>query len=173
MPSVTDELNLLAENNKRLAPVFAPWFRAYLECSDEVQAIVRDMFEIISDEASEASEKEMAAATVAEALFPSSLNGAIGADLLELEEHHKSTCSRSAEALEQMDAQEKHFSVRVAHYLKEQGLTQEQLGKAIGIGQTGVSMLLSRESRPQRRTVEKIAKALDVDPSELWPEIGK
>lgn len=173
MQTLTEELNLLAENNKRLAPVFAPWFRAYLECNDEIQGIVRDMFAIINDETSEASEKEMAAATIAEALFPSSLNGALGADLEDLEAHNKSTCQRSADAIAEMDAQEVHFSARVASLMKDKGLTQEQLGKAIGIGQTAVSMLLSRESRPQRRTVEKIAKALDVPPSDLWPNADK
>jgi hypothetical protein len=50
--------------------VVALWFAAYIKCSDEIQSVVRDMFAIISDETSEASEKEMAAITIIEAIFP-------------------------------------------------------------------------------------------------------
>ena len=34
---------------------------------------------------------------------------------------------------------------------------------------TAVSMLLSRQSRPQRRTVERFARARGVAPEDLWP----
>lgn len=170
MPAI-DERTLLTETNKRLAPVVAQWFHAYVECSDDAQATVREMFSIISDEQSDASEKEMATSTVLEALFSTSLNGQLGADLEELEEHHKGTCKTSADVISEMDAQEDRFANRVEYHMKEKGMTQEALAKAIGVGQPAVSMLLSRTARPQRRTVEKIAAALQVDPSEIWPPI--
>ena len=54
--------------------------------------------------------------------------------------------------------------------MKQRSITQEQLAEAIGVGQPAVSMLLSRTCRPRKRTVERIAVALGVEPSELWPE---
>ena len=44
---------------------------------------------------------------------------------------------------------------------------------AIGVGQPAISMVLTRNCRPQRRTVEKIAKALDVSAEEVWPGFTK
>ncbi len=171
MPTTLDERKLFTENNKHLAPVVAQWFRAYVECSDDVQTIVRDMFQIISDESSDPSDKEMAVTTVVEALFPTSLNGTIGADLDELEQLHKDKCQISAEVIAQMDAQEETFANRVESCMKERGMNQTELADAIGIGQPAVSMLLSRTARPQRRTVDKIADALKVDASYLWPPL--
>ena len=69
-----------------------------------------------------------------------------------------------------MDRQEEHFADRVLALMRERDMTQAQLANACEIGQPAVSNLLSRRSRPQRRTVEKIARALGVATSEIWPE---
>jgi len=74
------------------------------------------------------------------------------------------------EGPQKLDLQEATFADRVQAILDERGLTRVDLAKAREIGQPAISMLLSRRARPRRRTVEKVAKALGVDSSDLWPE---
>lgn len=164
----TEQLNKTRES---LVPVVTPWLRAYSECSDEIQAVVRDMLEIIASDSAEDDEKEMAAATVREALFPSNHNGALGADLVELETELKSHCPQCKQHLAEMDAEETTFSERVSALMKERGMTQEELAAASGVGQSAISMMLARKARPQKRTVVRIAKALAVEPPDLWPSM--
>lgn len=165
-----EERTQLNETNQHLAPIVARWLHAYWECSSEVQIVVREMFDIVTDEHAEDDEKEIAIATALEALFPSSHNGALGADLEELERDNKNRCRGAAKTIESMDQEEAVFSDRVNRVMKDKGMTQELLAKAVGIGQPAISMLLSRGARPQRRTVARIAEALGVPPSDLWPE---
>jgi lambda repressor-like predicted transcriptional regulator len=42
----------------------------------------------------------------------------------------------------------------------------------MGVGQPTVSLLLSRASRPQRPTVEKVAAALGVEPAAIWTDLA-
>jgi lambda repressor-like predicted transcriptional regulator len=144
---------------------FAEVFRAYLECSDEVQEAIREMVEILNDSGATFDEREAALLTISEALFPSHHNG-FGEDLEESEE--KAPDGVRVE-LEQADADQDTFAERVNALLAERGMTQDDLGRLVGVGQPAVSMLLSRACRPQRRTVDRLARALKVDPSDLWP----
>jgi len=49
---------------------FARFLREYKSCSPEIRAVVDDMADIIVDESADRDEKQHAAATVVEALFP-------------------------------------------------------------------------------------------------------
>lgn len=154
--------NLLASQQ------FAAVFQAYLECSDEVQTMIRDMVAIVNDP--EADEDEISAAyiTIGEALFPACVNGMLGVDLEEYEKI-KSHPKETRDVLADMDREEATFADRVSGILDSKGMTQGDLAALIGVGQPAVSMMLNRACRPQRRTVEKIADALKVPPDELWP----
>jgi transcriptional regulator with XRE-family HTH domain len=57
--------------------------------------------------------------------------------------------------------------------MEERGVTQTELAERIGVGQPAISNMLCRQCRPQKRTVEKIAAALEVAPEELWPPSGE
>ena len=144
-------------------------FQAYLECDTEIQKVIMEMVEIINDPETDPDDIELSLATLREALFPaySSTDGQLGADL-EVEE--RDACGEDAQAVAEMDRQEQVFAFRVEALMKERGWTQGQLAEASGVKQPAISLLLSRQSRPQRRTIEKIAKALAVSPEELWPE---
>ena len=72
-----------------------------------------------------------------------------------------------------MEREEATFAERLAALLEAKDMTQERLAEAIGVGQPAVSMMLNRNCRPQRRTVEKIAKALKVSPEDVWPGFKK
>ncbi|MFN0056550.1 MAG: helix-turn-helix domain-containing protein [Planctomycetales bacterium] len=170
MPSMVDENTAeLNRTRESLVPIVSPWIRAYSECSDAIQAVVREMLDIIASDSAEDDEREMAISTVREALFPSNRPGGLGSDLEELEEDAKSHIPGYAELLRQMDEEESTFADRVGSLMKDKSLTQEALANAIGVGQSAISMMLMRQSRPQKRTVVRIAEALGVTPSELWP----
>ena len=164
-----DHKSQLKEYNQHLAPLFVPWLQAFLECSDNSQQVVRDMVSIMSDPEADADDKEMAKATFLEALFPSTHNGLFGADLEEVEASNCEANKDFAAVVCEMDQQETTFGDRVQKVMKSKGITQEQLAEATGVTQPAICMLLNRNARPQQRTVSKIAEALKVDVSEIWP----
>lgn len=50
--------------------VFADVFQAYLECSNEIQAVIRDMVQVVNADNFTEEERDAALAKIAEALFP-------------------------------------------------------------------------------------------------------
>jgi len=168
MGSVIDRKTELDQTTyKNLAPIFAQWMHALMECSDVVQGVVHEMVKIMVDPEADDDDKEMAKATFLEALFPISHNGVLGADLEELEDEHRN--GAIGEVIHEMNAEEVSFGEKVKNALVDRGLTQQQLADAIGVGQPAVSMMLNREARPQLRTVKKIAEALRLSHEDLWP----
>jgi lambda repressor-like predicted transcriptional regulator len=149
--------------------MFAQVFQAYMECTDEIQEVIRDMAVIVNDPEATENERSMACSTIAEALYPSRYQGRLGVDLEEAELLDAGDSKEFKEICDSMDEQESCFADRVQAILEIRGMSQAALAEACQIGQSAISNLLSRRSRPQRRTVEKIAKALDVCPDEIWP----
>lgn len=145
---------------------FAQCFCAYLECSAEMQEVIRDMTLIVNDPEADDDERQAALATMAEALFPSGVNGSLGVDL---EESEEMDTDEGKAILASMDQEEETFAERLFSLLKQRGMTQSDLAAAIGVRQPAISMMLARNCRPQRRTVKKIAEALEVAPESLWP----
>ena len=150
--------------------MFAQVFQAYVECTEEIQSLIRDMVEIVNDSSATEDEKLMACSTIAESLFPSRHHGQLGVDL---EQAERLDAERSAR-----DQRRSRFDGPPRRALRGSGPCADArarhdaspTGHACEIGQPAVSNLLSRRSRPQRRTVEKIARALGVATSEIWPE---
>jgi DNA-binding Xre family transcriptional regulator len=148
--------------------MFAHFLQAYLECEPEIQDVIRRMAAIIDDPEADEDDRAMAIATLYEALFPtrSRRDGLLGVDL-EREERRSAREDEANRAT--FDAEEEAFAGRVQSILRDRNMTQEQLAEALEIGQPAVSMLLSRKSRPQRRTVERFARVLGVVAEDLWP----
>jgi len=65
--------------------MFAQVFQAYVECTEEIQSLIRDMAEIVNDTTATEDEKLMACSTIADALFPSRHDGHLGVDLEQAE----------------------------------------------------------------------------------------
>jgi transcriptional regulator with XRE-family HTH domain len=149
--------------------VFAEILPTYLHCDPETQAAVRDMAEIVNDPAATEDERQMARATIAEALFPPRHEGSLGT---ERDEGEDPASADTRAVLERLDQEEAYFAERLAALMKQKQMSQVELAAALGVGQPAISMLLARRCRPQRRTVEKLAKALNVAPEELWREKG-
>lgn len=57
---------------------------------------------------------------------------------------------------------------KIKEYRKIKGLTQEQLAECIGIGTANISYIENGKFAPSIENFEKIAKALDVEPYELY-----
>lgn len=148
--------------------IAAKVIRAFLECDDDVQQIVRDMIAVVSDPETDAEDRDAAMATIAEALFPSHDNGRLGIRLEEAEKAMAENSPEGARAIRELDEEELTFAARLKTVMEQKGLTQVELAQKAGVGQPAISMILTRQCRPQQRTVKKLADALGVSPGELW-----
>ena len=61
---------------------------------------------------------------------------------------------------------------RIKELLKERGITISNLAEQIGTTQTSLSRALGENGNPTYDTLNKIAKVLDVDMSELFKSNG-
>jgi len=112
-------------------------------------------------------EREQANAMIARVLFSLKGAGTLGKPL---RKQDRRNLKEGRAAQQRRDRQQVFFAERLEKLLREKDLTQTALAEKIGVGQPAVSMMLSRQCYPRRRTVEKIAEALNVAVSELWQE---
>jgi lambda repressor-like predicted transcriptional regulator len=145
------------------------FLRAYLECSDQIQAAIREMLDILNDPETDEDDRDMTLFTLADSLFPDPHESRLGMNLDESERVDASSSEEMRQALDEMDKEEEMFAERLRAIMEEKGLTQTQLAESLKIGQSAISNMLHRQCRPQRRTVLRIAEALGVDPGDLWP----
>src|SRR5690606_36514504 len=120
----------------------------------------------VNDDEAEEDEKDAAMSTIVEALFPSKHNGELGIDLEKCEQF---ATPEVRKVIDEMNVEEATFAERLQGLMDAREMTQADLAKAIGVGQSAIAMMLSRNCRPQRRTVTKIATALQVSVEDLWP----
>ncbi len=154
---------------RELSSIFAKCFRAYLECDEQVQGVIREMIQIMNSPDSDEQEREMALGTLAEALFPEYDGAHLGIDIEEANKGCVENSPDGAEAQAELDQQEQAFADRLKEVMQRKGMTQAQLAERAGVQQPAISMMLNRNCRPQQRTVRKLAEALGVSPQELWP----
>ncbi len=154
-----------------MSDVFAKVFRAYLEASDEVQAVIRDMCIIINDASADPDDQEAALATLSEALFPVSHNGGLGIDIEDLRKIGLRESEEFKDEIRRFDERQESFSARLKAAMDAQGISQSELAEKTGVQQPAISMMLNRSCHPQRRSVEKLAAGLGIKPSDLWPDL--
>ena len=153
--------------------------RRYLECSNNVQSVVRSMFAVLEHPLTTNDDRQRAITTIADALFVNPLegHGNYGFDFLTAERDaarkHEQLERRPVVAarLDQLDSQESTFAHRLRKILDEKYVTQEELAERIDCTQSAISKMLSRDARPQRKTILKMAQALNVEPTDLWPNL--
>lgn len=137
---------------------------AYDQCDPEIQSVVDCMIRIWNSDESTDDERTRAIHTMTDAIFPSEsvdrLNVCGHLAKQDRDGHNQS-----------MIEEEATFAQRLGEVMLEKGKTQEELAASIGVGQSAISNMLSRECRPQRRTVARLAAALGVEPRELWPSV--
>lgn len=179
----TTELNEFPSDAFRALLAISPeqrkFITRFMECSDEVQSVVRSMFAVLEYEHSTDEDKQRAFSTIADALFlnPENGHGSYGLDLTRIERDsamgHPVESRRSviSNRLDQLDAQEASFANRLSKLLIEKNITQEELADRTGCTQSAISKMLTRNARPRRTTIFKMAEALRVEPTELWPQL--
>jgi lambda repressor-like predicted transcriptional regulator len=145
------------------------FLRAYLECSDEIQAGVRELLDILSDPETDEDDREATLFSIADALFPNPNEGQLGMDLEGSERMGAGISGEMRNVLQGLDREEETFAKRLRAVMEQRGVTQEALAGRLGVGQPAISNMLSRQCRPQRRTVMRIAEALETPPEQLWP----
>jgi lambda repressor-like predicted transcriptional regulator len=149
------------------------FLHAYLECSDEIQAGIRRMLQVLNDPNTDEDDRDMTLFTLADALFSDPGEGKLGMELEELETQDAGYSEETRTTSEEMDREEETFAGRLRDAMNNKGITQEQLAVKIGVGQPAISNMLNRQCRPQRRTVARLGEALGVAPDDLWPGISR
>ena len=147
----------------------AKFLHAYMECSDAIQASVRELLEVVIDPETDEDDREMTLFTLADCLFPNFHNGELGMELEESERMGAEYSDEMRQDIEVLDSEEASFADRLKQQMTAKGLTQEALAELVGVHQSAISNMLNRQCRPQQRTIERFATALGVERSELWP----
>jgi len=148
----------------------SPIVRALMECEPKLRDAALELFEQLGSGELDQEQAFATTALIAEILFPNADHRGIpGLDLEEAEKLAVMVEPTAGPLIAEMDRQEATFAERLRSQMEKQELTQAELAKKVGIGQPAISMMLNRTCRPQRKTVQRIATALGIDPEELWP----
>jgi transcriptional regulator with XRE-family HTH domain len=144
---------------------------ALANCSEQVQQMLIDLVAIADNPDSTEEDKALARATIYETLDVHCRRGAYGVSLSNIE---SGTVGQSPDAdriSQQMDSQEEQFAQKLRELMKAKGLTQMELARRSDCTQPAISQMLTRRCRPQKRTILKLADALGVAPTDLWPDL--
>ena len=148
----------------------APIILALEECSTELREEAFILFGNLASGELDASEQLRTVALLTEILFPNADDvGLPGLDLVEAERIAPSQNPEAEGILSEMNQEEETFAIRLQSIMSERGWTQAQLAEKVGLGQPAISMMLQRNCRPQKKTIQRFADALQVKPVELWP----
>jgi transcriptional regulator with XRE-family HTH domain len=79
--------------------------------------------------------------------------------------------SALAREVQRMNTQEATFAHRVRELMETKRISQQELADRVGCSQPAISQMLNRSCRPQKKTILKIAEALQVQARDLWPDI--
>jgi transcriptional regulator with XRE-family HTH domain len=146
---------------------------ALLECSDAVQQVVVTMLEVIKDHRAEPIERQRALMTIADALFlnPDQEDGEYGQDLVGSETYAATKVPSLAREVQKMNSQESTFAQRLREQMEAKRMSQQELAERVGCSQPAISQMLNRMCRPQKKTILRLAEALNVQARQLWPDI--
>ncbi len=147
---------------------------ALIECSDDVQQVVLSLLNVVKDPRTAPAERKRALMTIADALFlnPCEEDGQYGQDLVASEAYAANRSAPLAHEVRRMNAQEETFAQRLRELMDAKQISQLELAERVGCSQPAISQMLSRTCRPQKRTILRLAEALNVHPRELWPDIN-
>ncbi len=145
--------------------------RAFLECSDDLQRVVMSMFAVLDSREATEEERYRARTTIADALFLNPHNKRYGMDVIGSETEAAAVTAALATEVGRMNREEAAFAERLRVILDRKHMTQSELAERTGCSQSAISHMLNRQARPQKKTILKLAEALQVEPIELWPDL--
>lgn len=145
---------------------------ALAECNDAVQEVVVKLLGVVKNRHTTPVERQRALMTIADALFPNpNEDGEYGLDLVASEANAAAASPPLAREVEKMDSQEATFAHRLRDLLEAKQISQNELADRVGCSQPAISQMLNRNCRPQKKTILKLAEALNVNARDLWPDI--
>jgi transcriptional regulator with XRE-family HTH domain len=154
------------------APERKRFWTALAECSEEVQRVVAQAVDVIKNPHTTPHERKRALATIADAL---SLNpdddGEYGQDLVASEAKAAAQYPSLAHEVQKMDSQQAAFARRLRDLIEAKRISQVELAERVGCSQPAISQMLNRNCRPRKMTILKLAEALNVQATDLWPDI--
>jgi transcriptional regulator with XRE-family HTH domain len=154
------------------APTRKRFFSALAECSDAIQQVVVRLIVVVKNPKTSPVERQRALMTIADALFPNAdENGEYGLDLVTSEAGAAAENPSLAREVQKMDTQEATFAQRLREVMEAKRISQLELADRVGCSQPAISQMLNRNCRPQKKTILKLAEALNVQACDLWPDI--
>jgi transcriptional regulator with XRE-family HTH domain len=145
---------------------------ALAECSDEIQGVVFQMVSIVENPRTTSSERQQALTKIADVLRLNADEAvAYGQELEESARNEGAAVAGLGREFQKMDCQEAAFADRLRELMTLKCVTQEDLSNRVGCSQPAISQMLNRKRRPQKKTILRLADALQVQPQELWPDI--
>lgn len=153
------------------APTRKHFWGALAECSDAIQEVVVRLLGVVKSPRTTAIERQRALMTIADALFPNSESGEYGLDLIASEANAAAESLPLAREVQRMNSQEAAFADRVRELMETKRISQQELAARAGCSQPAISQMLNRTCRPQKKTILKLAEALNVQARDLWPDI--
>jgi transcriptional regulator with XRE-family HTH domain len=153
------------------APTRKHFWGALAECGDPVQEVVVKLLGVVKSQHTTVVERQRALRAIADALFPNSEGGEHGLDLIASEASAAAESSSLAREVQRMNTQEATFADRIRELMETKRISQQELAARAGCSQPAISQMLNRTCRPQKKTILKLAEALNVRACDLWPEI--
>ena len=141
-------------------PCVAQFMSAYRQCDPEIRDVVDEMLQVYMSPDANEDERTMASHTIIEAVYPSIAHDQVLAETERL--------AAAREIREEFDREEQAFAESVLERMAKLDITQAQLAEKMDVSQPAISNILRRHSRPQRRTIERFADALECTPADLW-----
>lgn len=142
------------------------------ECSDEIQGLVFQMVSIVENPRTTSSERHQALTKIADVLRLNTDEAvAYGQDSEASAATEAAALAGLGREFQKMDCQEAVFADRLRGLMTVKCVTQEELSNRVGCSQPAISQMLNRKCRPQKKTILRLADALQVQPEELWPDI--
>ncbi len=143
-----------------------------LECSDDVQNVVVSMLAVLKNHDASRNERQRALMTMADALHLNPYeDGKYGLGLVASEADAAERHPALAREVEKMNSQEATFAARLKELMETKRVSQQELADRVGCSQPAISQMLNRNCRPQKKTILKLAEALNVQAHDLWPDI--
>lgn len=141
------------------------------ECDDETQGVVLRMVSIVENPSTTPVERQRALATITDALSLNEEEGHGGQDPTTPEAGAATARAMASPEAQGADCQQAVFAGRLRELMTARCITQQELAERVGCSQPAISQMLNRACRPQKKTILKLAEALQVEPHELWPDI--
>ena len=154
------------------APIRKRFWGAFAESSDSVQQVVVTLLGVVKHSRTTPLERQRALMTIADALFLNpDEDGEYGQDVVASEANAAARNQPLAHAVQKMDSQEETFAHRLRELMETKRISQQELAARAGCTQPAISQMLNRNCRPQKKTILKLAEALNVQAQDLWPDI--